>query len=65
MRIVRARELLAQGLDCTEVAHAAGFADQSHLNRCFKETTGTTPGAYARACRRTTATTWKHAPSAA
>lgn len=48
LRVARARELLASGLECTKVAHAAGFCDQSHLNRAFKEHTGTTPGAYAR-----------------
>jgi AraC-like DNA-binding protein len=48
LRVARARELLASGLGCTKVAHAAGFCDQSHLNRAFKELTGTTPGAYAR-----------------
>lgn len=51
LRVARARELLALGLDCTAVAHAVGFCDQSHLTRSFKELTGTTPGAYARACR--------------
>jgi AraC-like DNA-binding protein len=51
LRVARARALLASGLDCTQVAFAVGFCDQSHLIRCFKELTGTTPGAYARACR--------------
>lgn len=51
LRVARARALLAAGLDCTEVAYAVGFCDQSHLSRCFKELTGTTPGAYAKACR--------------
>lgn len=50
LRIARARKLLADGAGCTEVAHAVGFFDQSHLTRSFKELTGTTPGAFARAC---------------
>jgi transcriptional regulator GlxA family with amidase domain len=52
LRVARARELLATGLECTKVAHEAGFCDQSHLNRAFKEHTGTTPGAYARTGER-------------
>jgi len=31
-----------------EAAHAAGFADQSHLTRHFKYYLGLTPGAYVR-----------------
>lgn len=31
----------------TEIAHRAGFYDQAHFNREFKETIGMTPGAYA------------------
>jgi AraC-like DNA-binding protein len=34
-----------------EAAHAAGFADQSHLTRHFKYYLGLTPGAYVRAMR--------------
>ncbi|UJR83704.1 helix-turn-helix domain-containing protein [Sandaracinus amylolyticus] len=55
LRIARVRALLAAGRDCTSAAHAAGFCDQSHLTRCFKDITGTTPSAYARACRRAAA----------
>jgi len=51
LRVARARALLASGRDCSQVAFAVGFCDQSHLIRSFKELTGTTPGAYARACR--------------
>jgi len=50
MRVARARLLFAAGHDCTHVAHAMGFCDQSHLNRCFKAQTGTTPRSYIRAC---------------
>lgn len=49
LRLAHARELLAAGLDCTAVAHAVGFCDQSHLTRVFKDLTGTTPGSYVRA----------------
>jgi AraC-like DNA-binding protein len=31
-----------------EVAHAAGYADQSHLNREFRELAGTTPSDFVR-----------------
>lgn len=51
LRVARARKLLAHGVDCSEVAHSVGFCDQSHLNRWFKVLTGTTPAAYANACR--------------
>lgn len=51
LRVARARTLLAHGVDCSEVAHTIGFCDQSHLNRWFKALTGTTPAAYANACR--------------
>jgi AraC-like DNA-binding protein len=50
LRVAQARKLMARGRDCSTVAHDVGFCDQSHLTRCFKELTGTTPGAYARAC---------------
>jgi AraC-like DNA-binding protein len=31
-----------------EVAHAAGYCDQSHLNREFRELAGTTPSDFVR-----------------
>jgi AraC-like DNA-binding protein len=43
LRIDLARRLLADGVPGSEVAHRTGFADQSHLIRCFKRMTGTTP----------------------
>jgi AraC-like DNA-binding protein len=43
LRVDLARRLLADGLSGAEVAHRAGFADQSHFNRWFKRVTGTTP----------------------
>ena len=52
LRLARARELITSGLDCCDAAYAVGFCDQSHLSRLFRESTGTTPGAYARAVTR-------------
>jgi len=51
-RIHRARELLHRGLSATEVASAVGYCDQSQLHRHFVRLTGTTPGRYATARRR-------------
>lgn len=48
MRIDRARRLLLDGHRPAEVAVAAGFHDQAHLNRHFVRHTGTTPGRYGR-----------------
>jgi AraC-like DNA-binding protein len=53
VRVGQARELLAQGLPPGRVAQEAGFADQSHMNRCFKRIVGVTPGCYAGGMRRT------------
>jgi len=47
-RINLARERLAQGQPLAEVAHALGFADQSHFQRLFKAHAGITPGRYRR-----------------
>jgi len=52
LRLARARELILAGLTCGEASYAVGFCDQSHLSRLFRESTGTTPGAYARAVAR-------------
>jgi AraC family transcriptional regulator len=43
-RLARATALLAEGRCGTEAAHAAGFADQSHLIRIMRRETGFTPG---------------------
>ncbi len=51
LRLARARALLRTGSSVTEVAHAVGFGDQSHLHRHFKRVMGLTPGQYARAAR--------------
>jgi AraC-like DNA-binding protein len=46
LRIRRAQELIASGRSFAEVALAAGFSSQSHLNRSFKRILGITPAAY-------------------
>jgi AraC-like DNA-binding protein len=46
VRLAHARELLSAGELASRVAHECGFADQSHLNRRFKERYGVTPGAF-------------------
>ncbi|MEX0710648.1 MAG: AraC family transcriptional regulator [Chloroflexota bacterium] len=53
LRVNAAAELLVAGDDGTIAAIAAevGFADQSHLTRCFVRTIGTTPARYREAHR--------------
>jgi AraC-like DNA-binding protein len=45
-RLAQARSLLKRGYAVANVAHAASFADQSHLGRRFRRAYGATPGAY-------------------
>lgn len=45
-RIALARQLLKSGHSPVEAALSAGFCDQSHLNRVFKQTFGVPPGQY-------------------
>ncbi len=40
------RELMGSNVAVTNIAFAAGFADQSHFSRTFKRLCGTTPGRY-------------------
>ena len=40
------QELFKPDSDLVSVALAAGFADQSHFTRVFKQVTGMTPGAF-------------------
>lgn len=47
LRVDLARRLLLDGMAPSMAAAAAGFCDQSHLNRSFKRVLGTTPGKYA------------------
>lgn len=44
--IEHAKTLLAGGMPISQAALDAGFADQSHFSRCFREFTGATPRQY-------------------
>ena len=46
VRLARARRLLGEGKSASWVAYECGFADQSHLNRQFRQHYGLTPGAF-------------------
>lgn len=46
-RLARAQAMIARGMPLSEVAVAAGFADQSHLTRHFAARFGLTPGRWA------------------
>jgi AraC-like DNA-binding protein len=46
-RVDLARQLLLDGLPPGDAAAAAGFFDQSHLNRTFRRLLGTSPGRFA------------------
>lgn len=46
LRLAHAVELLSSGLSVATVANECGFADQSHLNRKFKEVYGLTPSTW-------------------
>jgi len=48
LRIMRAKQLLADGVKPGDVARQVGLYDQSQLNRHFRRLVGTTPGQYAR-----------------
>lgn len=49
VRLARARRALEAGRSSADAAASTGFADQSHLHRHFRRSTGMTPAAYARA----------------
>ncbi|MET7331710.1 AraC family transcriptional regulator [Nonomuraea sp. NPDC005650] len=49
LRVVKARELLRQGMPPAQAALAVGFCDQSHLSRHFRSLVGVPPRAYQRA----------------
>jgi AraC family transcriptional regulator len=51
VRIEFARSQLAGSAALSDIASAAGFCDQSHFSRCFKQHTGVTPAAYRAALR--------------
>jgi len=44
--IEHAKALLTEGLPISQAALDAGFADQSHFSRCFRQFTGATPRQY-------------------
>jgi AraC family transcriptional regulator len=46
------REISATDLSFSEIALAAGFSDQSHLNKTFKSLSGFTPSEYRKTSRR-------------
>lgn len=46
-RLHLARQMIVQGAALADVAHASGFADQSHMTRLFVRTYGMSPGVYA------------------
>lgn len=52
LRTEEACRLLAAGELPAEVAREAGFADQAHLTRAFKQRMGTTPAAYRKTVHR-------------
>jgi two-component system response regulator YesN len=45
-KVEKAKELLDNGMDISQVAFQIGFADQSHLNRVFKKYASLTPNQY-------------------
>lgn len=47
-RVQHARGLVRGGMGLADAAAASGFADQSHMTRCFVKTFGLAPGAFAR-----------------
>lgn len=47
-RILRARQLLQEGISVQQAGELSGFSDNSHFIRTFGNLTGTSPGRYAR-----------------
>ncbi len=51
LRIDLAKKLLSRGADIADVSYIAGFSDQCHFTRKFKQFTGATPRQYHKAGR--------------
>ena len=47
-RILRARQLLQEGVSVQQAGELSGFSDNSHFIRTFGHLTGTSPGRYAK-----------------
>ena len=47
-RVLRARQLLKEGVSVQQAGERSGFSDNSHFIRTFGHLTGTSPGRYAR-----------------
>jgi len=52
LRLERAQALIRDGVPAATAASEAGFYDQSHLSRHFKNVFGMTPGQYLTAARQ-------------
>lgn len=50
-RVERAQQLLRRGDSIADTAYGAGFTDQAHLSRRFKQIVGVTPGEFVRGVR--------------
>jgi AraC-like DNA-binding protein len=55
LRVERAQALIREGIPPATAASEAGFYDQSHLSRHFKNLCGMTPGQYQTTARSTQA----------
>ena len=47
-RVLRARQLLQEGISVQQAGELSGFSDNSHFIRTFGHLTGVTPGRYAK-----------------
>ena len=52
LRVERAKALIKEGMPAATAASEAGFYDQSHLSRHFKNVLGMTPGQYLTTARQ-------------
>ena len=62
VRLRHATTLIRGGTPISEAALAAGFADQAHFTRLFRQTMGLPPGAYQRAYRGARPPETQHGP---